>query len=132
MRALVLAQIPYPDRPRSIATDQLALIRMDNNIIHRRAVVVVALDSACAYVPDLDGAVLGARHHPLAFAVERDARHIGRVAFKGEDGTGIGRLDVVEFDRVVAGGGEIALVGRYAEAVYLGVGRGNCARADSG
>jgi hypothetical protein len=54
------------------------------------------------------------------------------VAFKGEDGTGVGRLDVVELDRVVPGGGEIALVGRYTEAVYLGVGGRDCARADSG
>jgi hypothetical protein len=50
---------------------------------------------------------------------------------EGEDGIRVGRLDVVELDRVVAGGGEVALVGGDTEPVHLGVGVGNGARADA-
>ncbi len=64
--------------------------------------------------------------------MERDARDVGRVPVKGEDGVGVGRLDVVELDGVVAGGGEVALVGRDAEPVDLRVGVGDGAGADAG
>jgi hypothetical protein len=96
------------------------------------AVRVVALDGALARVPDLDGAVLGARHHPLALAVEGDARDVVRVALECENGVRVRRFDVVEFDRVVAGGCQVAFVGGDAKAIDLGVRVWNCARADAG
>lgn len=83
--------------------------------------VVAALNGAAAGLPDLDGAVLGARDHPLALAVEGDAGDVARVALESEQRVRIGRLDVEELDGVVAGGGQEALIGRDAQAVDLRV-----------
>lgn len=132
MTALVLAQIPDPHVPAAITADQLALIRMNHNIIHRHPVCIVALHVPAARVPDLDGAVLARRHQPLALAVERHARDVAGVAVKRQDRVGVGRLDVVELDRVVACGREVALVGRDAQAVDLRVWVRDGARADAG
>lgn len=63
--------------------------------------------------------------------MERNASDIGGVSVESEDSVGIGRFDVVELYGVVAGGGEVALVGRNAEAVYLRVRVGDCAGADA-
>jgi hypothetical protein len=63
--------------------------------------------------------------------VESYARDVGGVSVEGEDGIGVGGFDVVELDRVVAGGREVALVGRDAKAVDLGVWVGDCAGADA-
>lgn len=60
-----------------------------------------------------------------------DARNIGRVAVKGKYGVGVGRFDVVELDRVVPSGGEVAFVRRYAQAIDLRVGVWDGARADA-
>jgi hypothetical protein len=54
--------------------------------------------------------------------VEGNARDVARVALKCEERIGIRRLDVVQLDRMVAGGGEEALVGGDAQSVDLGVG----------
>lgn len=121
MGAAVLGEIPDPDAARPVAADDLALVRVYYDVVRGAAVVVAALDGAAAGLPDLDGAVLGARDHPLALAVEGDASDVARVALEGEQGVRVGRLDVEELDRVVAGGGEEALVGRDAQAVDLGV-----------
>lgn len=94
---------------------------MNNDIINRDAVSVIPLHAARTGIPDLHGAVLGARHHPLALAVERNACDVGCVAFEGEYRIRVCGFDLVELDCVVAGGGEEALVGRDAEAVDLGV-----------
>lgn len=51
--------------------------------------------------------------------MERDAGDVGRVAVKGKDRVGVRRLNIVELDRVVACGGEIAFVGRDAQSVHL-------------
>lgn len=129
--ALVLAQIPDPDIAAPVAANQLALVRMDHHVVHGHAVRVVPLHIAAACVPDLDCAVLGAGHQPLGLDVECDAGDVGRVPVEGQDGVWVGRLDVVELDRVVAGGGEVALVRRDAEAVHLRVGVGDGAGADA-
>jgi hypothetical protein len=130
--ALILAQIPDPHIAPAITANELALVRMNNYIVDGRAVRVVPLDAARARIPYLDRAVFGARHHPLALAVERDACDVGRVAFEGQDGVRVCGFDLVELDGVVASGGEEALVGGDAEAVDLGVGVRDCARADAG
>jgi hypothetical protein len=63
--------------------------------------------------------------------MKSDARDIVGMPFEGEDSAWVGGFDVVELDRVVASGGEIAFVGRNAEAIYLGIGVRNCARANA-
>lgn len=132
MATLVLSQIPNPHIAPSITTDQLALIRMDNNIIHRHTMRIIPLHIATPSVPDLDGAVLAARDEPFGLAVERDAGDVARVSVEGEDRVRIGALDVVELDGMVPGGCEVALVRGDAEAVYLAVRMRDCARADAG
>ena len=132
MRALVLSQVPNPHITPTVTADQLPLIRMNNHIVDRRAMRIIALHAPRTRIPYLDGAVLGARHHPFSFAVERDAGYVGGVAFEGEDGVGVCGFDFVEFDRVVTGGGEEAFVWGDAEPVYLRVRVWNCAGADSG
>jgi hypothetical protein len=63
--------------------------------------------------------------------VKGHAGDVGCVAVKGQDSVGVGRLDVVELDRVVASGSEVSLVGRYAKAVYLRVWVWDGARANA-
>ena len=63
--------------------------------------------------------------------MEGNAGDVGCVAIEGEDGVRVGRLDIVEFDGMVAGGCEIAFVWRDAEAVYLRVGVGDGTGADA-
>lgn len=129
--AAVLGQIPDLDAAGAVAADDLALVGVDDDVVGGAAVAVAALDGAGARLPDLDGAVLGAGDHPLALAVEGDARDIARVALEGQQRVGVGALDVEELDGVVAGGGEEALVGRDAEAVDLRVRVLDRARADA-
>lgn len=131
MTAAVLSQVPDLDTSRAVATDDLALVGVNDDVIGRASVVVTALDGACASLPDLDGAVLGARDHPLALAVERDARDVARVALERQQRVGVGALDVEQLDGVVAGRGEEALVGRDAQAVDLRVRVLDRARADA-
>jgi hypothetical protein len=129
--ALVLTQVPDAHVPASVTANQLALVRMDHHVVDRHAVGVVPLHVSAPCVPYLNRPVLGAGHEPLGLAVECDARDVGRVPVKGEDGIRVGRLDVVELDRVVARGGQVALVGRDAQAVHLRVGVGDGAGADA-
>jgi hypothetical protein len=130
--ALVLAQIPNPHIASAVTANQLSLIRVDDYIIHGDSMIVIPLYRTTSSIPDLDRAVFRTCHHPFALAVERNARDVACVAIEGEDGVRIRGLDVVEFDCVVAGGGEVSFVGRDAEAVDLRVGVGYCARADPG
>jgi hypothetical protein len=129
--ALVLAKIPDAHVAAAVTANELALVRVDDYIVDGDAVGVVALDVAAARVPDLDGAVFGRGDQPLGLAVKGDARDVGRVAVEGQDRVRVRRLDVVELDRVVARGGEVALVGRDAQAVDLRVGVGDGAGADA-
>lgn len=85
MRTIVFCEIPNADASRSVAADDLPLIRMDDNIIYRAAVTVGALDRARPRVPDLDRTVLRARHHPFALTVEGYARNVPRMALEGEE-----------------------------------------------
>lgn len=132
MRALVLAEIPNPHIAPPITTDELPLVRVDDHIIDRHSMRVVALYAPRACIPDLDRAVLGRCHHPFPLAVERNAGDVGRVAFKGEHGVRVRGLDFVELDRVVARGREEALVRRDAEAIHLRIGVWDGATTDTG
>jgi len=62
---------------------------MDDNIINGSLVDIVALKTARARVPNLDGAILGAGDHPLALTVEGDTSYIVRVAIKSHDRVGV-------------------------------------------
>lgn len=132
MAALVLAQVPNAHVAATITADKLALIRVDHDVVDRHAMCVIPLNVAAPRVPDLDRAVFATGHEPFRLAVERDAGHIAGVSVEGEYCVGVRRFDVVQLDRVVSGGGEVALVGRDAEAVYLRVGVWDCAGADAG
>ncbi len=105
---------------------------MDDDVVGCGAMVVASLYGGVARLPDLDSAILGAGHHPLALAVEGDAGDVARVALEAQHRVGVRGLDVEELDRVVAGGGDEAFVGRNAEAVDLRVGVLDRARADAG
>ena len=131
MRAVVLRKIPDPHTATPVTADDLPLVRVDDDVIDGRRVSVASLDGPGASLPDLHGAVLGGRHHPLALTVEGHAGDVAHVAFEGEDGIGVCRLDIVELDGVVARGGEVALVGGYAEAVDLRFWVLDGARADA-
>lgn len=73
--------------------------------------VITSLNCPCPRLPDLDGAVLGASHHPFSLAVKGDTSDVARMALESQQRVRIGRLDIVELDRVVARGGEVSLVG---------------------
>lgn len=121
MRTLVLAQIPYPNIPRLIATNQFPLVRMDYHIIHRAPVRIIPLHARRTGVPNLDGPVLTRRHHPFSLTVETDAGDVVGMAFELEHWVWVRGLDVVELHRGVASRSEESLVGGDAEAVYLRV-----------
>lgn len=114
MGAVILSQVPDADTTSPVAADNLSLIRVNHDVVGGASVIIAPLDGAGACFPDLDSAILGARDHPFALAVERDAGNVACVAFKGHERIGIRGLDVVKLDGVVAGGGEEALVWRDA------------------
>ena len=132
MAAVVLGQVPDAHTASAIAADDLTLVGVDHDIVDRAAVVVTALDVAASCLPNLDSAILGRGDHPLALAVEGHARNVTGVTLEGEEGVGVGRFDVVQFDRVMAGRGEVALVRRDTQSVDLGVGMLDGTRADAG
>lgn len=115
-----------------IAADDLALVWVNNNIVDWRVVVVAALNSASASLPDFHGSIFGASNHPLSLAVECNASDVVGMTFKCQDGVWVGRFDIVELDAVVACGGKEALVRRDTEAVDLRVRMLDSARAYSG
>lgn len=131
MRADALTQVPNADHASAITADQLALVGVDDDVVDSSFVRVVALEAAGTSVPHLDGAVLRASDHPLALAVERDASDVVGVTLEGHDRVGIGGLDIVELDIVVARSREESLVGSDAQAIDLGIRVLDCARADA-
>ena len=125
MSTLVLAQVPDTDVPPSVAADQLPLVWVDDDIVDRNSMRVVALDTGGTSIPDLDRAVFGARDHPFALTVEGHAGDVSGVALESENGVRIRGFEVIKLDVLVSRSGEIALVGRDGKAVYLRVGMRN-------
>lgn len=131
MNTDVLSQVPDANDTGTITADELTLVGVDDDIIDRRLVGIVPLQSASASIPHLDGSILGAGHHPFALAMERNTGDIVSVAIKGHHRVGIGRLDVVELHIGMAGRCEVALVRSNTEAVHLGIGMLDRAGTDS-
>ena len=94
--------------------------------------VVAPLDRSRSRLPDLYRPILGTGHHPFALAVKSNAGNVTRMALECQQRIWVRGLDVVEFDVVVAGSGEEALIGGDTEAVDLRVWVLDRARADAG
>lgn len=122
MRAIVLPEIPDPNVSTTVTANDLALVWVDDNIVNRTAMIVASLNSPAAGLPDLNSAVLRAGHHPFSFAVEGHARDVAGVTLEGEQGVGVGGLDIVEFDGMVASSCKETLVRRNTQTIDLGVG----------
>lgn len=106
-----LSQVPDAHRSGTVPADELSLVWVDDNIVHGRLVDIVALETASASIPDLDGSVFRAGHHPLALTVEGDSGDVVGVAIEGHDRVGVAGLDIVELDIGVSGGGEVSFIG---------------------
>lgn len=104
MRAIVLGKIPNTNTTTAVTANDLALVRMDDNVIYRGAMVIASLNGARPRFPDLDSAVFRTRHHPLALAMEGDSGDIASVALERKQGVWVRGFDVVELHGVVAGG----------------------------
>lgn len=132
MGADTLTKIPHAHHTSLISTDELALVWMDDHIVDRGPVHVIALQTARSRIPDLDSAILRTGDHPLAFAVECDTGDIVGVALEGHHRVGVCGLNVVELNIIVTSSREKAFVGGNAETVDLGVGVLNGSRTDAG
>lgn len=119
MSADALSKVPDANHASAITADQFTLVGVNDNVINRSPVHVVALQGAGASVPDLDSPVLRACNHPFAFAMECDTGDVAGVTFEGHHWVGVGGLDIIEFDIVVSAGGEKTLVGSDAQAIDL-------------
>lgn len=84
---------------------------MYNHIVDRAVVMVNPLYATRSRIPYLDRAVFGTRDHPFALAVKGHACDIPSMTVESEQWIGVRGADVVEFDIVVAGSSEVALVG---------------------
>lgn len=132
MRAFILAQVPHPHFAASIACYQLALIGMDDHIINRVVVIVVALDTGSPRVPNLHRPILRTRDHPLTFTVKCDTSNIPAMAIECQDRRRIRGTNVEELDVLVASCREPAFVGGDAQPVDLRVWVLNGTRTDAG
>lgn len=57
MTALILAQVPDPDVPATVAADQLSLIRMNDHVVHGNSMTVISLNVTSASIPYFDCAI---------------------------------------------------------------------------
>lgn len=132
MAAVVFGKIPDSNTARTIAAYDLALVRMNHNVIGGAPVVVASLDCSGSRLPDLDCAILGRCDHPFAFAMKSDSCDIASVAFERQERVGVRGLDVVELDGMMTSGSQVSLIRRDAEAIDLRVRMLNRTRADPG
>lgn len=127
MAAFVLSEVPNADISTTIAGDQFSLVGVDDNIINWNSVRVVALNMSTSCIPDLDCScrvsvyskqngcngeptVFRRSDHPFSFAVESHTGYITGVALKGEHCSGIRGFDIIQFDGMMPGGSQEALV----------------------
>jgi hypothetical protein len=129
--AIILSKVPDTNTSATVTANDLALVGVNHDIVDWAAVRVASLNSTSTSLPDLDSAILGACNHPLALTMECDTGDVAGVALKGEKRIRVGRLDIIQFDSMMAGGGEESLVRRDAEAIDLRVGVLDSAGADT-
>lgn len=84
MRAVVLRKIPDPNTSTTIATDNLALVGVNDYIVDRATVGIASLNGSASSLPDLHGAILRAGDHPLSLAVKRDSSDVASMSFESE------------------------------------------------
>lgn len=132
MGADTFAEVPDTDHTGTVTANELALVGMDDHIVDRSPMDVVALETAGASIPDLDSTILGAGDHPLALAVEGNSSDIVGVTVEGHHRVGVGGFDIIQLDIVMTGGGQVALVRGDAKTVDLGVRVLDSTRADTG
>ena len=101
--AVVFGEIPYADTSSAVAADNLALVGVDNHIVHGGSMRVAPLNVAGPRLPYLHSSVLRTRHHPFSLAVKRDAGDVALVALEHKQGNGVGGSDIEELDGAVAG-----------------------------
>ena len=89
MSTYTLTQVPDTDHTGVVATDELALVGMDDHIVDCSTVNIIPLQATCASIPNLHSSILGASDHPFSLAVECHAGDVVRVTFKGNHGIGI-------------------------------------------
>lgn len=89
MSTFVLTQVPDANISAAVTANELALVWMNNNIVHGDSMGVVALNTGGASIPDLDSAIFGAGDHPLTLTVEGYAGDVATMAFEGENGVGV-------------------------------------------
>jgi hypothetical protein len=70
--ALVLSKVPDPNVTATVAAYELSLVWVDDYIVDRNTMSVVALNVAGSCVPYLDSAIFRRGDKPLGLAVERD------------------------------------------------------------
>ena len=70
--------------------------------------------------------IFRAGDHPFAFTMERDTGNVSGVTFECENSGRVRRSDIVKLHSMVAGGGQKALIWRYAKAIDLRIGVWNC------
>lgn len=112
MGALVFTQIPDTDVSTAVTRDQLPLIWMDNNIIHRRhmredvlggsSMSVIPLNAPSPCIPYLNRSVLGAGDHPFTLAMEGNTGDVPSMAIKTDDRAWICRSYIIELNVMVS------------------------------
>lgn len=131
MSADTLAQVPDTDHASMVATDKLALVRMNDYIIDRSPVNIVALQATSPSIPDLDSSILGACDHPFPLTMECDTGNVVRVTFEGNHRIRVGRLDIKELDSIMTRSSQKSLIRGDTKAIDLGIWMLNCSRTDA-
>ena len=131
MSAFILTEIPDANISTTVTRNQLPLIRVDNDVIDRNLVIVIALYAACSCVPDLYGAIFRAGDHPFTLTVKGNTGNVSGMAVESKNRGRIGRAYIIKLDVVIACRSKEAFVRRDTETIYLGIGVLDCSRADA-
>jgi len=112
MSARVLREIPLFDPARLVAGYQFTLVRVYDDIVDWRFVVVVSLNVRRSWIPDLDGSVFAASNEPFSFVVERDGGYVGSVTLERNQRGGRRASNLVDIDLFVNCSRKEAFTGR--------------------
>lgn len=115
----VRSEVVHPHDSVLIADEKLGLVRMQYDGIQRDPRIVATLTPRRTQVPDLDTAVVRARVHPLAVALEPQGRDVRRVSVVARHVVGIVTVDFKETNVWIPRGCNVLLVGRDLKAIDL-------------